>query len=90
MVLCTSLVDFVATIKTDLNFCKIPSFLTPIETEEINRDWNTILYYSLHRPAPLSTTLVSCLSPIDTLLNTLTVPGTVYQEDATRINVGRF
>ena len=40
MVLCTSLVDFVATIKTDLNFCKIPSFLTPIETEEINRDWD--------------------------------------------------
>ena len=31
MVLCTSLVDFVATIKTDLNFCKIPSFLTPIQ-----------------------------------------------------------
>ena len=63
MVLCTSLVDFVATIKTDLNFCKIPSFLTPIETEEINRDWDGFGIQSCTTHC-LCFLRVWCLSPI--------------------------
>ena len=80
MVLCTSLVDFVATIKTDLNFCKIPSFLTPIETEEINRDWDGFGIQSCTTHC-LCFLRVWCLSPICRyptipfcILNTLAVP----------------